>query len=358
MKKILIAFLPWLFTAFGYKALAQEDAKAADDKKETQEIIIRKKGDKDAKITVQISGDKVTINGKPLVEFKDDAITVNKRNIIVRDGGDMWFDSFDELGKLGDLSWDDESANNKSGAFLGVTTEKDDKGAKITDVTEESAAAKAGLKEDDIITKIGDEKIEGPESLSKAITAKKPKDEVKVYYLRDGKERSVKATLQERKHSGVLSFSSPDGYTKTLTIPLAKARAYSDQARALSDQARAYGDAYGNDLRAPNGFNYNFDMNNSFPRQKKLGLRIQDTEDDNGVKVLDVADSSAAATAGLKKDDIIIEIGGVKVANTDEVREQLMENAEKSSYNIKAKRNGNEMSFDIKIPKKLKTANL
>ena len=27
------------------------------------------------------------------------------------------------------------------------------------------------------------------------------------------------------------------------------------------------------------------------------------------------------------------------------------------NYNVKAKRNGTEMSFDIKIPKKLKTAN-
>ena len=96
----------------------------------------------------------------------------------------------------------------------------------------------------------------------------------------------------------------------------------------------------------------------SFPRQKKLGLRIQDTEEGNGVKVLDVEDSSASSTAGLKKDDIITEIGGVKVTNTDEVRDQLMENSEKSSYNIKARRNGTEMSFEIKIPKKLKTANL
>ena len=55
---------------------------------------------------------------------------------------------------------------------------------------------------------------------------------------------------------------------------------------------------------------------------------------------------------------MVTEIGGKKVTNTDEAREQLMENAEKSLYNIKAKRNGSEMSFDIKIPKKLKTANL
>jgi hypothetical protein len=39
-------------------------------------------------------------------------------------------------------------------------------------------------------------------------------------------------------------------------------------------------------------------------------------------------------------------------------RSPLMENAEKSKYTIKAKRNGIEQQFEIKIPKKLKTANL
>lgn len=87
-------------------------------------------------------------------------------------------------------------------------------------------------------------------------------------------------------------------------------------------------------------------------------MKIQDTEDGKGVKVLDVDKDSPADKAGLKKEDILTEIGGEKVSNTDEARDQLQENADKASYNIKATRNGNAMSFDIKIPKKLKTANL
>ncbi len=353
MKKILIAFLPWLFSAFSYKAMAQEDLKTTDNKKETQEIIIRKKGDKDAKMQIEITGDKVIINGKPLVEFKDDDITINKKKIIIRDGDNVWFS--DGMGEFGDkmesLSWMDKDEKEIITAFLGVTSEKDIAGAKITSITEKSAAEKAGLKENDIITKVGETKIDGPESLSKAITAKKPNDEVKVYYLRNGKEKSVKATLQERKSAKkVFTFTSPDGSHKTLTMPSAP-------------QMKAYGD-YADRLRStmPRIYNggeneFNFDMN-SFPRKQKLGLKIQDTEEGNGAKVLNVEENSAAAAAGIQNDDIITEIGGVKVSNTDEVREQLMENSEKSAYKIKAKRNGTEMSFDIKIPKKLKTANL
>ena len=105
------------------------------------------------------------------------------------------------------------------------------------------------------------------------------------------------------------------------------------------------------------GDNYDF-FGEGFPRHQKLGLKIQDTEDGKGVKVLDVDKDSPAEKAGLKKDDIVTEIGDKKVSNTDEAREQLMDSMEKSSYSIKANRNGVPMSFEINIPKKLKTANL
>lgn len=346
MKKIVIACAAFLLSGFGYTAIAQEEnnRKEEKDTKETEEIIIRKKGEKDANINIQIQGDKVLINGKPLIEFKDDAITINKRKIIVKDGTNIWLnDDLEALANLDNLSVTSGYKKEKS-AFLGVTTEKDEKGALVTDVTEESAAAKAGLKEGDIITKIGDMKVDGPETLYKAVTANKPKDEVKVYYIRDGKEKTVKATLQERSQARTYTVSGP-GTFRSFTTP-GSPRIYSD------GFADGFGSTWGG---AEPKYNYSFD---AFPRQKKLGLRIQDTEEGTGVKVLEVSDSSAAANAGLKKDDVITEIGGVKVTNTDEAREQLMENADKNTYSIKAKRNGTEMDFTIKIPKKLKTANL
>ena len=69
-------------------------------------------------------------------------------------------------------------------------------------------------------------------------------------------------------------------------------------------------------------------------------------------------DSSAAATAGIKKDDIIVSIGTEKVSNTDQARKLFQDNREKAIYQVKALRNGAEMNFTIKTPKKLKTANL
>lgn len=337
MKKLFIGFLPWLFTAFGYKAIAQEDTK--DKKKETQEIIIRKKGDKDANITVQINGDNVLINGKPLSEFKDGEITINNRKMSIHDGDGFMFNGDWADLEDGGMGWSKGMNDNK--AFLGVSTEKSDGGAKITEITKESAAEKAGLEKGDIITKVNDIKVDGPQSLYDAITSMKPKDEVKVYYKRGSKEKSVKATLQEKKGPRTFSVTTPDGSYKTLTIPQIKS--WDNMDPVVPELPEGLND-----------FNYSY----SFPRQQKLGLKIQDTEEGTGVKVLDVDENSAAAKAGMKEDDIITEIGGKKIINTDEARTELKANKDKSSYSIKARRDGKEMTFELKIPKKLKTANL
>ncbi|MGB4844638.1 MAG: PDZ domain-containing protein [Ferruginibacter sp.] len=359
MKKLVFTAAIIGFAAITSTVTAQKDKVIEKDKKESQEIIIRKKGDKDTKITVEIKGDDISINGKPLSEYKDDEITINRRNVIIRDGkGNSRYEfspgDFDGL-----TFWNNEKGESR--AFLGVTTEKVDGGAKITNVSEESAAAKSGLKEGDIISKVGDKKIDGPESLFDAISSMKPKDNAKVFYKRDGKESSANAVLGERKDSGSMaySFSGPDGLTRSFTAPRVQGIPRiqsSPKVQLWSD--KEFGEMSPK-LWSPGGESRYYELlSDAFPRQQKLGLKIQDTEDGKGVKVLDVDKDSPAEKAGLKKDDVVTEIGGKKVSNTDEVREQLHDNMDKSSYSIKASRNGNAMNFDIKIPKKLKTANL
>ena len=194
------------------KELAED--KERPERKETQEIIIRQNGDKEVKLKVEVDGDKITVNGKPLSEFKDKDITINKRKMTITDG------------------------------------------------------------------------------------------------------------------DHVMSFNIPsEGWEK-------------------------FGENFGQQ------FGENFEKQWEQQDEKAAFLGVTTETEGNGVKIIEVVKGSAAEKAGLKKDDVVTEIGGKKVTNTDEAREELMENAEKSSYTIKAKRNGTEMSFDIKIPKKLKTANL
>ena len=81
MKKtgIQLAAMIVAVTLFAPVALrAQDDKKDKEDKevklkekKEGQQIVITRKSDKDEKVVVEINGDKVLINGKPLEEYKD-----------------------------------------------------------------------------------------------------------------------------------------------------------------------------------------------------------------------------------------------------------------------------------------------
>jgi serine protease Do len=343
MNKVIFTIMPWLFAAISYKAIGQETPAPPAPPKESREIIIRKKGDKDATVTVEFKDDKVLINGKPMVEFKDDAITINNRTFKFKDfenGFEDFGKHMEDFGRQMELKFKGNDVHGDfkmGGNFLGVVTEKADEGAKITEVVKGSAAEKADLKEGDIITKIEDKKVTGPGELAEIIGGFEPKKEVKIYYKRDKKEKTAKATLQERKESGTrtFTFTSPDGGDmRALAVP-----------RPLPG--------------VPGNFDFNIDQfKMDFNRGPKLGLKIQDLQEGSGVKVLDVEEGSPAEKAGLKKDDVITAVGAEKVNNTDEAREQLHLNDSKNSYTIGAKRNNTDMQFEIKIPKKLKTADL
>jgi serine protease Do len=318
MKKIILLALAW--PLFSYYPYAQEKQKDKTKSSNSQEIIIIKSGDKEKKLTIETKDGEVFINGKPASEYKDGDVNVVKqkfktdKNFLYAPGADKF--------NLFDKEW------GKNKGFLGVTTEKADGGARITDVSKGSAAEKAGLKEGDIITKIGDKNINDEDDVFDAVNARKPKEDVTISYKRDGKAGDVKATLAERStFSKSFSFNGKNwdsGFNFTMPkIP------------AMGAGAFAY----------------------SFGRGK-LGLRIEDTDNDTGAKITDVNDGSVAEKAGLKENDIITEVNGKKVKDVNDVRKELGEVKDKTSYNIKAKRNGSDMNFEIKIPKKINKADL
>jgi serine protease Do len=262
--------------------------------------------------------------------------------MIISDGSPLVFDS--------DIFSDDmmegTAIQSDSIAFLGVSTEKAEKGAKIISLSKESPAEKVGLLENDIITKLNNEKVEDPESLFKAVTANKPGDEVKITYLRNGKEKTTKVTLQLKKQIERKVIVTNNGRRPRRPNPPG----------FPPPQMRNYGSDENIDMAHPNfpaeGFPLQF---NPFPPKQKLGVKIQDTEDGNGVKIIEVADNSVAAMAGIQKDDVVTEVSGQKINNTDDIRELLRDNEDLSTIKVKVLRNGKEMNFDIKPPRKLKT---
>ena len=172
MKKYVLIVAAALFLC-GNASLAQ-DNKANDKNKDTDEkeinkekrkndlneydeiIIKRKNTDKDAKVTIEIKDDKVIVDGKPIDDYVNDEISVQKRNInryrLNAPSSPFRFED-------GDWSMDVDMDHEGDVAFLGVTTEGSSGGVRILTVAENSAAAKARLKKDDVITKVNDKVI-------------------------------------------------------------------------------------------------------------------------------------------------------------------------------------------------------
>ncbi len=74
-----------------------------------------------------------------------------------------------------------------------------DRGALITEVVPGSAAEKSGLKVDDIIVGVNDEKITNASELRNTIGLKGSGESVTIHYIRDGRERTVKAELGQQQ---------------------------------------------------------------------------------------------------------------------------------------------------------------
>ncbi|WP_240135985.1 S1C family serine protease [Streptomyces sp. MUM 178J] len=70
-------------------------------------------------------------------------------------------------------------------------------GVAVVEVTPGGAAAEAGLKSGDIITRVGDEEITTITSLAETLASLKPGDTVDVEYTRGGTARSAEVTLGE-----------------------------------------------------------------------------------------------------------------------------------------------------------------
>lgn len=86
-------------------------------------------------------------------------------------------------------------------AFLGVEEDSDEdenEPGLVVQIVRNGAAAKAGLKTNDIILQLNDTKTDDWDDLSQFISNSKAGDKIKVTYLRNGKKSTAEATLTTR----------------------------------------------------------------------------------------------------------------------------------------------------------------
>jgi len=344
------------------------------------------KTDVDVNMTVVVDGNKVTINGKE-VDENDPRLSIegkgNKRVIlkkldknlnglgntetkiprIIVDGKPL---NNEDLHKGLELS--DDIIINEDGddnfdmvipnqaktneAFLGVVTEATEQGAKINQVSDESPAAKAGLKEGDIITKVNDIKIDGPAALYEAVGKSKPEEKVTISYIRSGKTNTLVASLAKNKNTmQYYNFSSPER-PGAPSFDMSPRQYFDPNTRKLQPSPRGFSFAIPN-------FPGMEDMRIAGVENKpKLGISIEDLETGEGVNITSVNENSPAAKSGLKENDIIVQVNDQKIKDVDALKPIIKEAKEGSSFTFQVKRNKELKTIVVKLPKKLKTADL
>ncbi len=280
-------------------------------------------------ITITVDGDQVLLNGEK-VDPRDPRLKKVKMMKVL--GGSMAHT---------DPMAPTPPPMNK--AFLGVSTKTGDQGAVVVDVNEESPAAKAGLKEDDIITQVDNEAIKNPTDLYKAIGKHKEGDKINIEFLRDGKKNKKEIVLAKNKTLSAPSWDSINGNVFEFETD-----------NFNHNFNREFNKNLRKGFALPNLPNLEEIYVNT--KKPKLGISIEDLEEGSGVKIKAVTDGSPADKAGLKLGDIITNIDKHEVKEVNDIKWQNFDAGQTLKLSII--RNKEVKTIEVKIPKKINSADL
>jgi membrane-associated protease RseP (regulator of RpoE activity) len=90
----------------------------------------------------------------------------------------------------------------------------------------------------------------------------------------------------------------------------------------------------------------------------KMGISIEDLTEGSGAKVLEVTEGSPAAKAGIAKNDIITSVDGSSICDVATLQEKAANLKAGDNIALKLTRDGKSKEVTIKIPKKVKKANI
>jgi serine protease Do len=176
------------------------------------------------------------------------------------------------------------------------------RGALVSQVQENSPAAKAGFKVGDVIVGYNGTQLKETRELRNLVAASTPGARVNIDIIRDGKQETLTAVIG------------------TLSEKMAQAGAGSAEG---SEQLAALG------LR----------VQGLTPQlARRYGL-----ENEKGVLVTGVEGGSLAATAGLQAGDLIVEVDRQSVTNADELRDVLTKAKNKDTVLLLIKRKGGSL---------------
>lgn len=208
-----------------------------------------------------------------------------------------------------------------------------ERGALVGKIVPDSPAAKAGLKENDVVTEINGQRVEGSEQFRRMIREIPAGRTAQLSVWRDGRQQNIPVRLGKPEAGHARAMVAPAPGTFAFHMP------------DLPDMSA---------LESLRNFNF------SISGRARLGIDAEDLEGDfgnyfgapdgEGVLVRNVFENSPAAKAGLKAGDVITSLDGERIRSASELRERLVAKKDAKSAKLGLLRNRTEMSLIVELP--------
>jgi len=247
-------------------------------------------------------------------------IDTDDMNIVIGDDGSSW------------LGVETHEVTTDKAKELKLSVER---GVVLGKIVPDSPAAKAGLRENDVVTELNGQRVEGAAQFRRMIHEIPAGRSIQLTVWRDGRTQTISATLgksEEGRHRmkmvaptpGMFSFRMPE----MPDIPSME-------------------------------WNGNMVFGGGQPR---LGIDAEDLSgqlgaffgapDGEGILVRDVNSGSPAEKAGVKAGDVITSLNGERIRSVGELREKLSAKRDDKDRTVKlgVLRNKGEVSLTVELP--------
>jgi len=244
-------------------------------------------------------------------------IATDDLNIVIGDDGSGW------LGVETHEVTADKAKELKLSAERGVVLGK---------IVPDSPAAKAGLKENDVVTEINGQRVEGAAQFRRMIHEIPAGRSIQLTVWRDGRAQTISATLgkSEERHRA-MHMVAPTPGAFAFHMPDMPAMEWNGNMLFGGGQPRL-----GIDAEEING---------------QLGAFFG-APDGEGILVRDVNSGSPAEKAGVKAGDGITSLNGERIHTVGELRENLSAKRDDKDRTVKlgVLRNKSEISLTVELP--------
>jgi serine protease Do len=219
----------------------------------------------------------------------------------------------------------------------------EERGVEVTSITPDSPAAKAGLKEGDVVMEYNGEKVQGGEQLTRLVRETPVGRQVRLGVWRNGSMQTVTASVAAREPI----WNNREGdmlYFRNLNVPGVPGVPMPPLPPMPAMPSMQ-------SLDIPRLF--------TLERSGMLGIEGEPLTRGNqlaeffgvqeGVLVKSVIRNSAAEKAGIKAGDVVVRVGESKVSNTREITAAMRGMRSQKSFPVIVMRNKKEVSITVKV---------